>query len=342
MNTSKSTIALALGIALFGGSAAAAPFNENRVSKDARWIAHIDMEALSRSELGQFGLAQAKAALDRANESMVSVDTDLVLAEIKSITAYGTDLENDPQNNSVLVVEGGEKLQLIVDGLIANMEASAEGEASEDPPFKRIDDRAFPSYLFGNEVYLAYPAKRLLMVSKDFGRIEQAYAAYSGKAPNLSKAAESVVLNREPGFFFLATASGFSGMKNVPQQARILQKTTGGQISFGEIAGEFRANLVLGTTGAEVSDQLSRILQGMIALASFATVEDQGLADLTQRMTVSQADRSVSIDLLYPTKQILALAQSAMTQDQNGQDWGEDHNGDDARHEPGSAEEPEE
>src|SRR5690606_10624825 len=118
-----------------------------------------------------------------------------------------------------------------IDGFIANMEANAEGappadaepngdaeSAPEPPPFQRIEGRRFPGYLLGGEVFLAYPEQDLLMLSKDYGQIERAYAVYEGKGPSLAKAKESIVLNRDPGFFFIATAAGFGDLQNVPHQ----------------------------------------------------------------------------------------------------------------------------
>lgn len=313
MKTNKKLIcSLLAGISLGLSLASAGPLVETQVAKDAKWLAHIDMERLLQSSFGDLATAKLKQQIAAANSSKVSVDVDLLLSEIKSITAYGASFAEGGDIDGVLVLQAGDKLQAIVDGFLAHMEMNAEeGEV----PFKRLEDKPYDAYLFGEELFVAYPENGVVMASKRFDRIEQAYGVLQGRSASLADAEEALVLNPGPGFFLLASATGLHQLKDVPPQARMLQKTKGGQLSLGEWEGEARANLILTAESREVSLQLYRIVQGMVALASFTQVENQSMMEVVNRVQVRQEGDFVSVDFSYPIEALMELMSGLMQGD---------------------------
>jgi len=103
-------------------------------------------------------------------------------------------------------------------------------------------------------------------------------------------------------------------MDKLPQQARILKKTTGAQISIGESGDAVKANLVLGAASPEVSEQLFRIVEGMLAIASFTELKDEALADMISGMDVQRNALSVSIDAQYPVLEFTKLLENAINE----------------------------
>lgn len=285
----------------------AAPLVKSEIAKDAKWLAHIDMEGVMDSSFSVLGVAKLKEAIASANKNTVTVDIDLVLSEIKSLTAYGASFTETAATESVIILKTGNRLQAIFQGLVAHQEM----EESQSP-LKLLEDKPYPTYLLEGELFLAFPNKNYAIAGKSFDRIERAYAVITGKAESLNDLDQKLVLNEDRGFFLMVTANGINGVKNVPPQARMLQKTKGGQLSIGEIEGEFRANIVLTTESPKISMQLSQIVRGLLALASFTQVENQSMMEIVDSVDVQQGDHFVSMDFRYPVDKLMSFIDSVV------------------------------
>lgn len=285
----------------------AAPLVKSEIAKDAKWLAHIDMEGMMASSFSDVGVAKLKEAIANANENSVSVDVDMVLSEIKSLTAYGASFTETAATESVIILKTGNRLQAIFQGLVAHQEIE-----ENQSPLKLLEDKPYPTYLLEGELFLAFPNKNYAIAGKNFDRIEKAFAVIAGKAESLEDLSGKLVLNEDRGFFLMVTANGINGLKNVPPQARMLQKTKGGQLSIGENEGEFRANIILTTEGPKVSMQLSQIVRGLLALASFTQIENQSMMEIVDSVDVQQGDDYVSLDFRYPVEKLMSFIDAAV------------------------------
>lgn len=300
----KQICALLIGAASVAACLSAAPLVQTEIAKDAKWLAHIDMEGVLESSFADMGVAKLKEEIAKNNQSAVSVDVDLLLAEIKSVTAYGASFEDDAASKSVIILKTGDRLQAIFDGFLAAHEM--EGKKI---PLERVGDKPYQTFLLEKELYLAFPTPNYAIAGKSFEQIEKAYEVILGKADNLDDSPQKLVLNSDAGFFLMVTAKGIDSFKDVPPQARMLQKTKGGQVSIGERSGMFLANVMLTTANEEVSLQLYRIVQGMLALASFTQVENHSMMEIVDSVQVKQGPDFVSLDFQYPVEKLVNLVE---------------------------------
>ncbi|MEM9158792.1 MAG: discoidin domain-containing protein [Verrucomicrobiota bacterium] len=291
---------------LMGGTALATPLDETQISHEAKWLAHIDIDSFEDSLLGQMAIDHIKSEIAKENDSNISINVDEVLKEVHSITAYGTSFDDDAEMNSLLIMNTGNRAQAIIDGFLTTLELEKEGKTG----FKTIDSAPYPTYLFEEEVYISFPKKTLIVASKSWDMVKQGMAVVDGETASIDEADTDMVLDGASSFFFVATANGLDRFDDLPAQARVLQKATGGRVAIGEDETMLRANVMLTTQGPEVSSQLARIIQGMLALVSFAEVDDKSLLLLTQNTRVSQGEKFVSLDLSYPTEEIVKLVES--------------------------------
>ncbi len=288
---------------LFGLTSWAAPLEKANVASDAQWMAHLDLEDLTDSAIGKFLLDQLREEIAKNNDSPVSVDVDLVAEELHSLTAYGSSITDEPDKNSVLIVKTGKRARSIIDGYIATLELETDGKSG----VKRLDGKAHDTYLIGNELYATFLQDDVWVSSKSYEQIEKAQRVMEGRADNIESGGSELMRADEPGFFFLATVEGFDAIGDMPPQARILQKAKGGLIALGEEGDMVKTKLALSTPGPEVSSQLSRIVQGMVALASFAEVGDESLNTLMSSLVVKEEERLVSIGLEYPVESLISI-----------------------------------
>jgi len=293
---------------LLGGAAWAAPLDEGQISHNAKWLAHVDVDALEESLIGQYLIDHLKREIAKGNDSNISFNLDEILKEVHSVTAYGTTFDEEPDMNSVLLMQTGNRAQAIVEGVLASMEIEMEGKTG----FKEIEGAPFPTYLFGNETYISFPNKNLIMASKSLGMIATAMDVVDNRSKSIDEVDSDLILKGSDSFIFVATANGFNDFKDIPAQARILQKATGGRIAIGEDDSMLKANITLTTLSSEVSNQLARIVHGMLALVSFAEVDHQSLLLLTQNIKVSHGEKHVTIDMSYPTEDLTKMVESLM------------------------------
>lgn len=295
-------------LALFAAAshALAAPLDQTQVAEDAQWLIHVDVSQVRASSIGVYGIDVAKAMINQ-EWGPVSVNIDALLQEVDSITAYGTSFEKDAAGKGVLLLSAGEKAQAMIEGFIAHKELTS----GEDAKVRELDSQPYVTYLIDDEVYLTFPRPQMIMISKSIDQIENALRVVEGKRPNLTKGKAKLVLQEQKGFFVIASLQGLDTIPDMPPQARILSKASGGQVAFGESEGELSANIILTTLNNETATQLSRIIQGMVALASFVEIEGTGLMDLINRVRVEIGDRQVQLSLSYPAEGVIHLIEMA-------------------------------
>ncbi len=285
-----------------GGLANAETLDKSQISHDAKWLVHLDVDSIKESFIGGRILNIALTEMEKGNEGSIQFDLEALLDEVYSVTAYGTSFDQKPEDNSVLILRSSERFRSIVDAFILS-----SGWLEDEDGAKEIQGAPYPTYLFGDEVHVSFPTEDLALASKSLAQIEKAMGVINGEMESMDDTDSDLTLSKENGFFFIATANGINDIDNIPPQARVLQKATGGQLSLGEEDEIFVSNITLSTTGPTVSDQLYRIIQGMIALASFTEIGNESLALLTRNISVTKGQDFVSVDLRYPSAEIEKL-----------------------------------
>ncbi len=293
-----------------GGLANAETLDKSQISHDAKWLVHLDADAIKESFIGGRILEMALAEME--NEGSIHFDLEGLIDEVYSVTAYGTSFDQDPEENSVLILRSSERFRSIVDAFILSSGLLEDEDGAEE-----IQEAPYPTYLFSDEVHVSFPKEDLALASKSLAQIKKAMRVIEGETESMDDADSDLTLSKENGFFFIATASGINDIDDIPPKARVLQKATGVQLSLGEEEEIFVSNITLSTTGPTVSDQLYRIIQGMIALASFTEIGDESLALLTRNISVTKGQDFVSVDLRYPSANIEKLMMNLAQQGGN-------------------------
>lgn len=300
------TILKTMAILATASALQGAQLDPSHVSDEAKWLVHVDVHQVRTSDIGSFGIEQAKALLQE-EMGPIGVNLDALIEEVESITAYGSSFEQDAPKKSVLMIAAGDKAQAMIEGYIAHDELTNEGESQ----IKELSGQEYRTYVIGGEIYMAFPTEQSIMVSQSLEKIEHARRVVEGRAANLLNGESDLILHQQEGFFVMASLQGLDRIQNIPPQARILSKATGGQIALGESEGVMRANLVLTTKTDEVAEQLSRIIQGMIALASFIELEGNGIEGLVDNINVTAGPKMVELSLSYPSDDVLYMIELA-------------------------------
>ncbi|MDA1274143.1 MAG: hypothetical protein O2960_08835 [Verrucomicrobia bacterium] len=291
-------LALALGHAAV---VLAEPLQKGCVAGDSKWLLHIDLDNFRSTKVGQLAMKHVldEVLADIKNKS--KLDLGPLIQRIRSVTAYGTDFDHEPDANGILMVQADAEAMKIFEGLLA-----AQMLSDSNASVSKVSDAATPLYTLNKELFIGIEPKNLVLLGKSRKQVEKAQSVLNGKTKSVaSTKAFSDLLPESKSFFFLAVADGLSSAQNAPAQAKVLQMAEGGRIMLGETENKLVAELVLKAKSAQVVGQIQAVLQGMIALASLSQSDNHELQRLIQGINVSSAGDIVTIKLQYPLGEAL-------------------------------------
>lgn len=296
---------LPLGLAL-AGTVLAGPLQTAHIAADARWVLHLDVEALLDTSVGQ---ALAREALDpKFAEAAVKLkrelDFDFDWRRIRSLTLYGAEYGGPERLRGVMLIDTDMDLAA---GFEAALQKQAALGRAEDGDLQRLEDGPQPLYCIKEDLYVALQPDAPVVVGKARRTALKARSVLVGGAPNLNTApgfAAFATANQDN--FMLVAAEGFSDAAPVPPKARVLKMAEGLRCTLGEAAGEVRASLALNAKSAETAQQMQQVVQGMLALVSLSQVENADLQKLIRGLRVGVNDRQLVLDLSLPAAEVAA------------------------------------
>ena len=281
-------------------SVEAESLRKDRIAGDSKWLVHIDLDFFRSTKLGQFAAAHLlDKALSEVKEK-AKLDLAPLLERIRSVTVYGTDYEDAPDSNGILLVQADGEAIKVLEGLLA-----AQMLADANVAVTKLEDDSTPLYSVNSELFIGLEPGDVVVLGKSRKQIQKAQAVLSGATKSLkSTQAFSELLPDSKAFFFLAVAEGLSDAKNAPPQAKVLQMAEGGRLMLGETENRIVAELVLKAKEEQVVGQIQAVLLGMIALASLQA-ENPELQQLVQGIDVRKDRNMITISLKYPLNDAL-------------------------------------
>lgn len=272
--TTASLLTLTLVAPLHAGG-----FDASRVPADAVAVAHVDFEALVRS--------QVWAEIQRMHPE-VSLDLDMgehhpalagikPLRQVRSVTVFSS---NPAKERFAALLHVDARLE----GALQVAMGLEQYEALE------VNGRAIHSWSDdGDERVFAYvhPAgdDRLILVSNDTQLLGKGLAVLTSGGASLSTSPHAVM--RAPAqagtIVYAASAEPLAKLGEIDANSSVAQLVQGAVVQMGETGGAVFGNVSLLTEKSEDALRLSQVLQGLTALASLAS-ENAEQAQALQRL----------------------------------------------------------
>ena len=290
--TNKSLITTSAALSVFASALWAAPLEKAVVASDAKWVLHLDFDALKKSRFGAFLTEELLQPRLDQNEGLQQLNLSLNLDSISSLTAYGPAFEKN--GDGVLIVGTTANVKSDLDKLVA-------ASALSDNSVTLTHAEPFPLYNVKGDVFVATGIPNTLLLAKSKSQIEEARAVLLGKSQNLASTSAFSDLPAEPnGFFFVGMAEGFNQDEPVPPQAQVLKESSAGRLVVGEKGDDLAVNLVLRGKSAESTTKIQQVIQGMIALVSMTKAENKELVAAVNATKINSVGQNVIVDLTYP------------------------------------------
>lgn len=318
----RTALISAAALALPSG-ALAKPFDPRVVPPGAFWVVHVDVEATLASTLGRFALEQGG---DHLQHEFAKLKAELGIdptRDIKGVTVYGVS-EHDDDGVAVITTTAA------ADRALAMAIARGEHESHiiEGATLHRFDDDAGFVVLPG-----AHPEERIVIAGEDNERVAAAlrHLKAPGQGIDLAKSA----ITRGPGensFVFFHASKIAKGLDVEPLSV-VMQRMEGVRVDVGERQGRIVAEVDVLSATNEDAQNISQMVQGLLAMARFAGGQDPQTApfvDLLNGFTQTIDGRTISLRLSVDPARLIQLAKTV-----GALDLGIDHD-DDHADEPGA------
>lgn len=323
MRTILMTSAAAL---MIGAGAAAKPLNRAWVPPSAPWLAHVDLEAAMRSEIGRLGFEGPEPIFaEVASDLEEELGFDL-FAEVRSVTIYGLTVE---QKDPAVIISTTPAAEAKMNELAAAMSLAGVQErgrtiytmAPEDG-----EDSHVGAFIAGADA-----GERILVIARDSAMLHAALDVVEGKG-RLEANLDQSPLSRGPanGSIVFVSASQIDRGLDIQPMSLVLQKAEGVRIDLGESAGSMFLEVDVRTSGDAEAVQIQQMAQGALAMAQFAAGKEPALAEvaaLAASMKLAADGRDVALRFRHESKDLierLTRLQNSAVGEQSGDGDGQD------------------
>lgn len=284
----KRTLALAFAVptflavsAVLAAPARADALDKNRIPADARWFAHLDLEALARSELykalAEHGELDLKHELDDLHDvgfEELGIDP---LRDLKSVSVFSVGATGE---QTVVLLAGNEK----IDGALEHLK--------QQPAYRTDSFEGHTLHAWGDEHSSWFAAvlrkegtnERLVVQSDDKASLKRAFDVLEGRAPSLATAAKDPTTTAArratpaPGSILFAVATTrLSELAEIEAASNVARLAEDLVLDVGEAKNELFATLAIDAKDAKEARQIQQVMQGAVALLSLAAgADDEG------------------------------------------------------------------
>jgi len=284
-------------ICLTACAAMAGPLQRNQVAANAVWMAHLDVDKLKQTRIGQHVLAEmekpeAKNKL-AAFEAIFSFDPR---KDVTGITLYGTGTRPD---KGVVLLHGSFDTQRLVTLAKAGQDyASTEHRThaihawTDEKKAKagRGDARTFAAVHGGNVV---------------LGQTREAVAAALDVLDNVSANLGST------GYFLDVSGTGFlqaaTRKVDVPDDqphSAMLRQAQYLSLTAAETAGQFQLNCFAQTASPEAAQSMHQVAQGLLALVALQTNKPEAVK-FAKSIQLAQSAENLTATLTLPAADVI-------------------------------------
>jgi hypothetical protein len=288
---------LLLPIAIFmlnAGYLNAAPLEKKRISADADWMIHVDYDSFNKSRLGQ--IIRSEIIKREIEESLKNFKEEFSfhpLDDINNITIYG---QGNERQKAITLIQGRFDKSKLLESVNKNPGYSQIKYGQFDIQQWQSTKTAITGDANEQMMFGSLYNKDLIIIGAKLSAIEHAIDVIEGKQP---RAADSFFGNRpihSNNTFMQAIAY------NVPN---IVGKNTGDLILKNtnrlalEISGNEKnifANINLTAVSKEATEDIRKLLDGIIAYLTLAGEDKPELAELARKIQISSNENSVQIN----------------------------------------------
>ena len=295
-------VAIVLGLA---ASARAEPLNLNQVAADAKWVAHIDVDAVHASTVAHKALEQMEQKHPEMTEHLAKLKEVWKFnprTDLHGVTIYGTQIKKD---TGVAIVNAKVDKQLLLD------------KAKQAPDYKMITRGKYELHTWthskgaqhGRSMAGAFYKPDVLVFGASADEVAAALEVLDGTKPNIAAKSDSPLVGNVPaGAILVARAVDISEAK-LPHSHPLAKQIDTLALAVGENKSESFLEARVTVKQADVAQQVKAIVDGAVAMAALVHGQDADLLKLINAVKVTADDKSVTVKWQAPADAVWAAFQ---------------------------------
>jgi hypothetical protein len=270
-----------------GGNCRAGAIDPGSVAADAKWLVHIDFDALRESKVAQHAHEEILKH-ERAKEILAKVQDMTGMdpqKDLHGLTAYGAGFK--PHSGVLIVYAHADR-----DKLLALMKSR--------PDFKTTsaDDLELYSWTEGrgerkHDVIVAFPKEGVAVIAGSADQVKRASSVVRGGG-GLTRSSP-LIGDAPPETIFRLAAAGL-GDAELPVKIDLLKKIERISIVAAEHDGTDFQHLRVVTTDGETAKQLKSIADGIKAMVDLHVADRPELKKIVDATKIEQDDKTLAID----------------------------------------------
>jgi len=295
----------AVAVAVLAGGAIAGPANLGQIPADAKWAAHIDMDAVTASSFakGVIELIQADAQTIGQDKADKAVNIWTKMQQVQGVTVMGFGLSRTGVMVANLKQYNAEEVLKI-----AGVDPSNPGEKYGNLTIYSFAPRRGPD----QEAWLCLVSDKVIVGGNDLLRVKQVLDLLLGKGEAMSATHPvGALLNPSPGSFVVAAgqnpkpAAADEQAPDLGMQG-ILRRAQSGRIEMGQ-NGENLFGSIMVALGTEAdAKSLVQIAEGALAMIRLQAQNDPQMAQLAEAIKIAADGKVISGAVAWPAADVLA------------------------------------
>jgi len=286
--------AILLGLATLGQ---AAPLNPEVVAGDAKWVAHLDVDAMRESIVVQkaYQYFVEESPIGKAAVTMLDVSPALIgmdpRKDLHGITLYGSQIG---KHKGVLIVFAEADRNLLTERV-----KKARGYESSTHGSYELHSWTHKDRRGERPVTGAFYKDKVMVFSGSEAEVKAALDVMDGNKPGLT--CKVLAAKAPAGTPVLARVVGIAKAET-PGKSKLAKEIESVGIVMGENEGRSFLHVKVVAKSAEIAKQMGRGAEGVRALGILHAIEHPKDKQLVEGMKVNVADKTVTVDSSAPAE----------------------------------------
>ena len=294
MRTQGLAVAILLSLATLGQTATLDPAT---VSGDAKWVVHLDVDALRASIVVQNAAQEfvdkcpiAEVALPMLAGSRALIGMDPT-EDLHGMTLYGSRIGKE---QGVLIVFADANQKLLAEKVKGARDYESSSYGSYELHSWTHKDKRGERPVTG-----AFYKDNAMVFSGSQAEVKAALDVLDGKKPALT--CKVLAAEVPAGATVVARAVGIAEVPRAPKLAKEIDSVS---IITGENDGESFLQVKVVTKSADVAEQMGSVAEGIRALGVLHAINSPQDKELVEAMKVNVADKTLTVDSNAPAEAV--------------------------------------
>lgn len=292
MERRASTAVLVAALCLAANPTLAAPLQKSEIGPAANWVAHIDLEAFRDSGIGRLILAELKnQGVTEKLQNFETIFSFNPLRDIRDVTVYGSGQDRD---NAVAVFDGQFDPQKLL--TLVRLNPQYQEMAYKDSTLHRWQQEPKPGGQADNRMmYGCICDGNRVVIGSGLESVKRAVDTLKGQTTGTPAGLLRQIPQGRDAVFAIVAATDVGSVVGQNPQAALLQQTDSLSLAIGEDTDRLFGELSLQGRSAEAAQNMTKLLEGIAAMAQLSSSERPRLAELAKGLNVSCADKTTQV-----------------------------------------------